>query len=105
VIAHPERYVALQNHSALAAQWYEAGYVLQVNRPSLEGTLGYGAMDTAYELLSMGLAHVVASDAHDLYYRPTGLRCDRLEQCCSESYLHELLIENPRRIISDLTLK
>lgn len=105
VIAHPERYVALQNHSALAAQWYEAGYVLQVNRPSLEGTLGYGAMDTAYELLSMGLAHVVASDAHDLYYRPTGLRCERLEQCCSESYLHELLIENPRRIISDLTLK
>ncbi len=104
VIAHPERYVALQNHSALAAQWYEQGYVLQVNRPSLEGKLGYGAMEAARELLSMGLAHVIASDAHDLYYRRTGLLTARLEQCCSESYLHDLLIENPRRIISDQEL-
>ena len=101
VIAHPERYVALQNHIALAARWYEQGYILQVNKPSIEGDLGYAAMETAHELLSMGLAHVIASDAHDLYYRRTGLRSPRLEQCCSENYLYELLEENPRRIISD----
>ena len=104
VIAHPERYVAVQNHTALAAKWYEQGYILQVNRPSVEGDLGYAAMETSHELLVMGLAHVIASDAHDLYYRRTGLQSARLRQCCSESYLHELLEENPRRIISDQVL-
>ncbi len=107
VIAHPERYAALQNHSALAAQWYEQGYVLQVNKPSLEGRLGVSAMEMAYELLSMGLAHVIASDAHDLRYRTTGLRSllHRLERYCSEDYIYDLLEENPRRIISDQELK
>lgn len=107
VIAHPERYVALQNHGALAAQWYEQGYVLQVNKPSLEGRLGISAMETACDLLSMGLAHVIASDAHDLRYRTTGLRTllHRLERYCSEEYIHDLVEENPRRILSDLELK
>lgn len=107
VIAHPERYVALQTHGELAAQWYEQGYVLQVNKPSLEGRLGLSAMETAYDLLSLGLAHVIASDAHDMRYRTTGLRLlrRRLEPYCSDAYIDRLLEENPRRIISDQELK
>lgn len=65
VIAHPERYAAVQDRPALAAQWFYQGYLLQLNKGSLLGLLGRRAMETGRGLLAHGLAHVIASDAHD----------------------------------------
>ncbi len=106
VVAHPERYSAIQNAPGLAVQWYEKGYIIQLNKGSLLGRLGQTACDTARYLLSSQTAHVVASDAHDMRGRPPGFHSllPLLQEDCSPDYIHDLLVKNPYRIITDQDL-
>lgn len=43
VIAHPERYNAVQRDRTLPERWFASGYVLQVNKDSIFGGLGQRA--------------------------------------------------------------
>ena len=106
VIAHPERYYELQRMPEHAAEWFRAGYVIQVNKDSLLGGLGRRAGNASRELLRMGLAHVVASDAHSSIERNTDMsRVQRLiEDEFSAEYARILLELNPKRILRDETL-
>lgn len=103
VVAHPERYAAVQDAPRLAVQWFSKGYILQVNKGSLLGRLGASAEQTALELLAHGLIHVIASDAHDTDFRPSGFQSllPFLRRRCPEEYIRLMLRENPQRIISD----
>ena len=47
VIAHPERYNAVQRDRTLPERWFASGYVLQVNKDSIFGGLGQRAKRTA----------------------------------------------------------
>lgn len=106
VVAHPERYAAVRRKPMLVARWFEKGYIIQVNKGSLLGRLGAGAERTAFELLRRGLIHVIASDAHDTYYRPTGFRSllPLLDRFCEPEYARILLQINPERIIHDKSI-
>lgn len=107
VVAHPERYDAVQEHPSLAADWFSRGYILQLNKGSLLGRLGRSAERTSLHLLHHGLAHVIASDAHDPVYRPTGFLSllPLLERQCPPEYIHLLLEDNPRRIIENQPIR
>lgn len=106
VIAHPERYDAVQDSIQLPQEWVHQGYILQVNKGSILGRLGHGAELAADRLLSERLAHLAASDAHSPLTRTPELDTLRryLEQAYSPQYARLLLDENPRRILSDLPL-
>ncbi len=103
VVAHPERYRAVQDSPQLATEWFSRRYVLQVNKGSLLGRLGSGAQETAMHLLRCGLIHVIASDTHDPRYRPTGFQSllPLLDRHCSPEYIELMLEINPHRILSD----
>ena len=103
VVAHPERYDAVQRDPGLAAWCFSRGMLLQLNKGSLLGLLGSRAEDTALHLLSHGLAHLIASDAHDDRFRTTGFRSllPVLEPICHPDYIALLLHGNPRRILRD----
>lgn len=100
VVAHPERYEAIQHAPVLIAQWFAKGYIIQLNKGSILGRLGRGAEKAAAEILSRGLAHVVATDAHDTLVRTPGVQ--GLQQYLEDNYGFEyarLLLElNPERI-------
>jgi protein-tyrosine phosphatase len=106
VIAHPERYVAVQNSPGLAVRWFEKGYVIQLNKGSLLGRLGQTACDTAQYLLSAQIAHVVASDAHDMRGRAPGFHSllPLLRDFCAPKYVDRLVEENPYKIVTDQDL-
>lgn len=103
VVAHPERYDAVQQEPMLAAQWFHSGYILQLNKGSLLGRLGRGAYQTSVWLLNHGLGHAVASDAHSASVRTTNMDMliDFLQERYPADYIHLLLKENPSRIIHD----
>lgn len=103
VVAHPERYDAVQSRPQLVARWFSQGYIIQVNKGSLLGRLGTGAARCSAQLLRHGLVHVVASDAHDMKYRPPGFQSllSALEPEVGREYLRLLLQINPQRILSD----
>ena len=103
VIAHPERYYFIQDEPAFLEHCALCGAVVQLNKGSLLGLLGSRAEDTALHLLSHGLAHLIASDAHDDRFRTTGFRSllPVLEPICHPDYIALLLHGNPRRILRD----
>jgi len=106
VIAHPERYVAVQTAPALAARWFSKGYIIQLNKGSLLERLGVAAYQAALHILSIGVAHVIASDAHDMQRRPTGFKSllPVLERTCPPDYIQLLLTDNPQKIIDDVPI-
>ncbi len=103
VIAHPERYRAVQRCPQLAGYWADRGYVLQLNAQSLTGELGRDARRTADHLLQNGLAHLLASDGHSIEGRLPQLHVARriLEDSFGEACARELLEDGPERIIRD----
>lgn len=104
IIAHPERYHAIQQNIRIAEDWFFKGYLMQVNKGSILGAFGGNVQAAAEHLLHHGLAHVLASDAHHSEYRTPHMQQLyhwALEQLGSR-YTHILLQENPSRILQGL---
>lgn len=68
VLAHPERYVFLQNKSGrrLLSKYCEMGCRLQMNLLSATGAYGKGSLETMEFLLENDLYSFAASDLHSL---------------------------------------
>lgn len=103
VVAHPERYGAIQDNPVLLEKWVRDGYVLQLNKGSVLGMFGSRTKQTAYAVLEMGLAHLFASDGHSASHRtPHMHKLKRwVESHCIPEYGEILLERNPRRILSN----
>ena len=104
VIAHPERYEAVQRTPYVIERWFQSGCIIQVNKGSFLGRLGRRAGGAADWILSRGLAHAVASDAHSPTVRTTQMTqlSEYLTQLCAPEYAGILLRDNPARILSGL---
>lgn len=102
VVAHPERYGAIQRDPHLLKRWARQGFALQLNKGSVLGAFGGRAQQAAEEILSLGLAHLFATDAHSCHSRTphVGALMDWAGECCDEDYAQILLQRNPRRILS-----
>jgi protein-tyrosine phosphatase len=103
IIAHPERYYAVNDDIQFALDWAEMGCLLQLNRTSLLGLDTREAADTSRRLLFLGAAHFVASDAHGTFTRSTELidAYDYVRERISREAADILMEENPRRIIEN----
>ena len=73
VIAHPERSAEVQRDPALLGPMVGAGALVQLTASSLAGRPGSRSRAAGFRLLELGLAHVVASDAHAAGVRPIAL--------------------------------
>lgn len=107
IVAHPERYDAVQKDPALSATWFRAGYAMQVNKGSLLGSFGASVQQTAARMLQAGQVAIIASDAHSIARRNTDMR--PLRQWLSKEYdektIQLLLEENPRRVLEGKDLE
>lgn len=101
VVAHPERYRAVQQDLRLMEYWFEEGFVLQLNKGSLLGAFGSRVQYTAQRITDRGLAHLIASDAHGTEHRTTHMAALTrwVRSHCSPEYTEILLKRNPARLI------
>ena len=106
VVAHPERYYAVQTSPRLAELWIRQGCLLQLNKGSILGDLGEEAYETAALLLRRGLAAVIASDGHNHRFRTPhmGSLLRELDRRFPEIDPEALLWTNPMKIAKDLSL-
>jgi protein-tyrosine phosphatase len=74
LLAHPERCPAFQRTPARLEGLVSAGALVQLTAGSMAGGFGSTVRRFTIDILREGLAHVVASDAHDTVRRPPGLR-------------------------------
>lgn len=103
VVAHPERYLYVQENPAFIDRWYRMGCLMQVNRGSLVGRFGHHARSMAAELISRGFATAIASDAHGVRMRTPWMADIKklLAQEFSGAYARMLLRDNPKKIIKN----
>lgn len=103
IIAHPERYYALQDDILLAEEFRHMGCVLQCNGGSLLGGFGKSVKRTADDLLNAGMIQILATDAHDDRYRTTDTTDlnQWLQAHYSPSQIKLWTSENPSRVIKN----
>ena len=100
VMAHPERYRAIQNDLSRAEEIARSAALL-VDLGALDGAHGRPAMKAARRLLEEGLAHAAATDIHTPEdQRPIGAGMAWIRKRLGEPELDRLLGENPRRILA-----
>jgi protein-tyrosine phosphatase len=74
LLAHPERSPSLAKDPERMRPYVDAGMICQVTAGSLTGNFGRTVQKAARQMVDTGLAHVLASDAHDTVRRPPGMR-------------------------------
>jgi protein-tyrosine phosphatase len=106
IITHPERNAHLRKISSEFLEWVQKGCLVQVTAQSLLGRFGKSAQETGWEMVERGIAHVIASDAHDLKDRPPRLDAAyaAIAERLDESRARQLCFENPRAVITGDTV-
>ncbi len=101
IMAHPERVAYYLESLERVEASVRLGALTQVTSSSLTGRFGAKARDFALAMLDRNLIHVVASDSHDVRYRPPILSEVRrfLAERSGEETARRLLEEIPRAIL------
>jgi protein-tyrosine phosphatase len=73
VLAHPERNGEVQSRPSRLHEFVDTGMLVQLTAASVDGRLGRQAQAASRTLLELGLAHLIASDAHAPSVRAIGL--------------------------------
>lgn len=98
IIAHPERY---QNTNLeLAAEWRDAGALLQINGGSLLGRYGAEPKKHAFHLLERGWADYLCSDYHARGAPMVREYEQLLVSHDAEDQAHTLMRTNPARMLN-----
>jgi protein-tyrosine phosphatase len=103
IIAHPERNPAVQADPAKLEAVVTAGALIQVTAGSITGAFGRRTRRTSIRLTELGLAHMIASDAHRSGARLAAVSV--LRQAVSDARLADwLTIGVPSAIVSGVAL-
>ena len=101
VLAHPERYPLIQGQKERLLAWLQQGCLVQITADSLSGRRGRRCAAAAGAMVEAGLAHFVASDAHDPVKRPPhlleGFR--RVAELSGAARAAELFTYNPLALL------
>ena len=74
ILTHPERNPTLQRDGERLKDWLRHGLLVQVTAGSVLGQMGKSAERMAHMLLANRWVHFLATDAHDLKFRPPQMR-------------------------------
>ena len=101
IMTHPERHLLLRRMDQEFVEWIHMGCLVQITAQSLLGRFGKGAQDSAWEMVRRGMAHFIASDAHDTQDRPPrlDLAFEALSSRVGEPQARLLAMENPKAVL------
>jgi protein-tyrosine phosphatase len=106
IVAHPERNPVLRQKLTRVEQWVEIGCLMQLTAMSITGGFGGSAKTASYRLLDRGLAHFVASDAHDPVNRSPRLAAarDAIQARYGDDAADILFVDNPTAVVEGAPL-
>ncbi|MBC8214065.1 MAG: hypothetical protein ISR90_01570 [Candidatus Marinimicrobia bacterium] len=101
IIAHPERYIQIQDDFNNAIRLHKLGSIFQIDTGSILGHYGTKVQKTAIKFLSAGLVNFVGSDAHNSRNRNFCL--EPAMKKCEQYFGHDaeiLVNDNPLRLLA-----
>lgn len=101
IITHPERHPYLVRRPEAMIDWLKLGAFAQVTCASLAGGFGRAAEIAAWDWLSRGLVHLVATDAHDTQRRPPVMTqaIDLIAGRLGEAMARLVCLDNPTHVL------
>lgn len=103
IVAHPERYLDIQQKPGRVVDWLRVGAYLQSNAGSFVGYYGRAAQRVAWRLLKAGVVSYICSDYHATGTCHTAAAARRIERRYGKEIAHLLFSENPLRILRNET--
>lgn len=103
VLAHPERNADVQANPERLRSVVEAGALVQLTAASIDGRIGRSSRECGFRLLELGLAHVLASDAHHPGIRAVGMAA-AVEAIDDEALGRWLAHDVPAALLANETL-
>lgn len=102
MIAHPERNRDIMANLAKVEPFVRLGCLLQVTAGSVAGYFGAESRRRSIQMLEQGWVEVLASDAHNLDYRPPELESGRqaAAEVIGDAAAWDLVMTNPLRIVA-----
>jgi protein-tyrosine phosphatase len=106
IVTHPERNQLLQKRFTDLEAWVAQGVLMQVTALSFLGRFGRTAKRFADEMMSRGIVHFIASDAHDTRWRTPDMREARryVEKQYGMPVVERIFQENPRDVLAGVEL-
>jgi protein-tyrosine phosphatase len=103
ILSHPERNLGILGRQQLADSLVDAGCLMQVTAGSLIGTFGPQIQAAAERMLTRGLVHFLATDAHSPRSRRPLMRraFDRAVELVGLDAARDLCCRNPARVVTD----
>jgi len=104
IIAHPERNKEVLRDLSRIQPYVSAGCLLQVTAGAVSGLFGKPARQRAIQMLKKGWVFALASDAHNVDYRPPLLQAGRLAaaKVIGEAEAGRLVRDNPWSVVEGL---
>ncbi|MDA8168377.1 MAG: hypothetical protein M0Z59_01590 [Nitrospiraceae bacterium] len=101
IITHPERNIPILEDLRILEKFVEWGAISQITGASITGVFGARIQKASLKIIKKGLAHVVATDAHNSKTRPPVLSGPyaRVAKKFGQSLAEALFIVNPSRIV------
>ena len=100
IIAHPERYMTVQDNLSMVTTWLEAGCLIQVDAGSILGKLGKQSKVVAEKIIKNGWCQIIGSDSHDNSNRNF---CLEEARDCVTRWVglngKKMFYENPKRVL------
>ena len=103
MVAHPERNKDVHRTVDKISPLIERGCLFQLTAGSVSGRFGEPSRTRAIELLEKGVVTVLASDAHNLKYRPPSLISgrDAAAEIVGLDEAYRLVVDNPWTIVGE----
>jgi protein-tyrosine phosphatase len=103
IITHPERLSWMDSHYNSFQRLAQSGVWMQLTAGSVLGLFGRTPQQRSFRLLEDGLAHIIATDAHDVGRRQPVLRpaFETLSARYGEKEATALVLTRPRCILDD----
>ena len=104
IIAHPERYEFVHKDLKKLQEMVSQGALLQINVGSIEGFYGKYAKKSVIKLLKNDMVTFIGTDSHNYtsIYDIYKDAINDIKKVIKDNKLHEILIENPKMIESDI---
>jgi len=103
ILAHPERYTAIQDNPAKMLDLLEHGVLCQVTAGALLLKSGNAVRRTAELLVRHRLAQFIATDAHSPHWRSPDVReaLRAAEHLAGEEAVRAMTVDNPLHVLAD----
>lgn len=107
ILAHPERYIYVQNNPNLINEFIDKGILIQCNYASIIGLYGKKAQKTMKKILKRNQVHFLGSDCHEpnTTYKQIPQAIKKIKKIIGEDKFYKISTENPKKILNNEELE